>query len=998
MYIVMHCGGLPFNGETLSKHGLGGSETAAYFLAKTLAARGHHVTLFTNTQNEGEWEGVRYLSAGAATEQTPLGARFHFYATNTPHDLLLVQRAPYLMRSVFASKVNLVWLHDLALRRLKPAAWNSLSNIDAVLAVSAWHKGQIHDAWGIDPASIYVAPNGLDFTGESIKPDQMVPERLLPADRINLLYTSRPERGLENLLRPGAILDRLEKTGKPYHLYVCNYENVTAELREYYGALYANIAERHNATNLGHLSKAQLEDVMHRCHALVYPSNFEETSCITAMEAAAAGLPFIGSAVGALPETTKGTGATLLQLDPKANDDSMLPGVAKGVNADRFVDTIRKLENEQWAAARTREQLDAAGRYTWEHAADAVEKAAADTFGATRAETKAQSLLRNSDIYALRELEQTEKLSPWGALRDMPYYAFAFENRFAEHYASYYQYEKDRGVNYGPESLDGNTRYNHVAGLISNTRPGARILDYGCAHGHYTVNLAKRYPDRVFVGVDLAQSNIDIARKWAADEKLENVSFYHGAADNGRIELNEGALTHSEFDTVIAAEVLEHVADPWTLADTLAQYLKPDGAMIITTPYGPWEAQGYEQHKGWRAHLHHMERDDLDECFGHHPAYRVMVAPSGHDPKGEILGSYITTYGKPTEPTRRPDYQRKLARMNPRQTLAVCMIVKDAEATLKACLDTVKGIADEIIIGVDRGTTDRTRDIATEYAKGFTDPAELVWDIPSPTETGFDAARNTVIARATADWILWIDADETLHFPEALPKYLRHNQFNAYAMAQNHFTVQPPGVMKVDYPTRLFRNYKGIRFFGVVHEHPELELNKGVGAAMLIHDALIAHNGYTTEKVRRQRFQRNISLLVRDRETYPDRKLGKFLWLRDMAQMCGYELETNGGEVTLAMRKRAEEGVRMWEQLLDAGEYRMAIDGLDFYSTCVNIATNGQGGVDIGFKLDASKLNGGPKVDAQQEIRARFARREHAERLMLGILKERTNDYESAHF
>ena len=44
-------------------------------------------------------------------------------------------------------------------------------------------------------------------------------------------------------------------------------------------------------------------------------------------------------------------------------------------------------------------------------------------------------------------------------------------------------------------------------------------------------------------------------------------------------------------------------------------------------------------------------------------------------------------------------------------TISVCMIVKNEEKNLAACLDCLKSIADEIII-VDTGSTDRTKEIA----------------------------------------------------------------------------------------------------------------------------------------------------------------------------------------------------------------------------------------------------------------------------------------------
>ena len=76
MYIVMHCGGMPFNGNTIKEQSLGGSETAAYYVAKELAQAGHSVTIFTAHQEGGVFDGVKYEWMGEASEEVPLGQRF----------------------------------------------------------------------------------------------------------------------------------------------------------------------------------------------------------------------------------------------------------------------------------------------------------------------------------------------------------------------------------------------------------------------------------------------------------------------------------------------------------------------------------------------------------------------------------------------------------------------------------------------------------------------------------------------------------------------------------------------------------------------------------------------------------------------------------------------------------------------------------------------------------------------------------------------------------
>lgn len=87
-----------------------------------------------------------------------------------------------------------------------------------------------------------------------------------------------------------------------------------------------------------------------------------------------------------------------------------------------------------------------------------------------------------------------------------------------------------------------------------------------------------------------------------------------------------------------------------------------------------------------------------------------------------------------------------------KNTLSLCMIVKNEEKNIAKCLKSVRDIVDEMIV-VDTGSTDKTIDIARIFgAKTF----EFPW-------TGdFSAARNHSLAQATGDWILILDADEVI--------------------------------------------------------------------------------------------------------------------------------------------------------------------------------------------------------------------------------------------
>jgi len=87
-------------------------------------------------------------------------------------------------------------------------------------------------------------------------------------------------------------------------------------------------------------------------------------------------------------------------------------------------------------------------------------------------------------------------------------------------------------------------------------------------------------------------------------------------------------------------------------------------------------------------------------------------------------------------------------------TISLCMIVKNEEAVLARCLESIKHVVDEIII-VDTGSTDSTKAIAQSYTAKVYD-FEWIQD--------FAAARNEAFSKASCDYQMWLDADDV--FPE----------------------------------------------------------------------------------------------------------------------------------------------------------------------------------------------------------------------------------------
>jgi len=78
------------------------------------------------------------------------------------------------------------------------------------------------------------------------------------------------------------------------------------------------------------------------------------------------------------------------------------------------------------------------------------------------------------------------------------------------------------------------------------------------------------------------------------------------------------------------------------------------------------------------------------------------------------------------------------------------MIVKNEEEVLERCLNSLKGLMDEIII-VDTGSTDSTKEIAARYT-------DKIYDFSWCDD--FAAARNFSFSKASMDFAMWLDADD----------------------------------------------------------------------------------------------------------------------------------------------------------------------------------------------------------------------------------------------
>jgi len=149
------------------------------------------------------------------------------------------------------------------------------------------------------------------------------------------------------------------------------------------------------------------------------------------------------------------------------------------------------------------------------------------------------------------------------------------------------------------------------------------------------------------------------------------------------------------------------------------------------------------------------------------------------------------------------------------------MMARNEARDLPRCLDSVRGLAGEMIV-VDTGSTDATPAIAASYGARV-----IPFDF---TKVDFAAARNAGIAQARGEWILILDADESLDAASAplVENLIAQNENAGYFLERyNHAAgLETPFT---DYVVRLFPKRLNPRYRGRVHETVDASIEAGGG-------------------------------------------------------------------------------------------------------------------------------------------------------------------------
>jgi len=323
MKIGFYITGSPFDGNTLEKKALGGTESSVIYMSRELAGLGNHVNVYTNCENSGEYDGVIYK-------------KYQEFDTEEKFDVIVSVRELEPLKWA-DSKIRICWVPDAYDQTIIQTRIHDWPHADRLFTVSRWQTNGLIQYYKIPKEKFFITRNGVyrpDFEMEAEK------------NKNKLIYASAPYRGLDILID---LFPKIREQIKNAELFVFGYLTDPK-----YESLYKKAESIEGIRIMRNISRQAFVQEFLNSYIMIYPNHFPETSCIAAMESQAAGTPIVSSNLGALPETVKG--GVLISGNPhskKYQDDFVGETVSLLQNRTKWLELSKKgreyiLKNNSW--------------------------------------------------------------------------------------------------------------------------------------------------------------------------------------------------------------------------------------------------------------------------------------------------------------------------------------------------------------------------------------------------------------------------------------------------------------------------------------------------------------------------------------------------------------------------------------------------------------------------------------------------------------------------
>jgi len=209
-----------------------------------------------------------------------------------------------------------------------------VDSIDYFIYVSHWQYNRFREVYQIPEYKSFVIKNATHAFSTVEKQKD---------NKIKLLYTSTPWRGLIVLLKA---IEILNKTRDDFEVDIYSSTKIYGSTfdeneKDKFTDLFDKCKNTKNVNYHGYTFNGEIRRAVEKAHIYAYPSIFEETSCLAIIEAMSAGCHVVTTNYGALPETC-GEFATMIEFD--SSGQNLIERYAETLNSviDNYKNNLYK--------------------------------------------------------------------------------------------------------------------------------------------------------------------------------------------------------------------------------------------------------------------------------------------------------------------------------------------------------------------------------------------------------------------------------------------------------------------------------------------------------------------------------------------------------------------------------------------------------------------------------------------------------------------------------
>lgn len=294
MKIAIFDSGWEYTLNTPYENPLGGTQSAICYFLEEMAIRGHEVYLFNKSKSKEDDRIIRKVK-----HINSLNWYNYIKSNNIVFDIIIISCIPI---ELFQIKIKLnesktmfgFWTgHDIDQESSKLFRDKKIVDfVDLYIFVSEWQRLRYVEKFDISYNKTLILRNGIG------KPFEKYLK--MPTNKIvnSMTYCSIPWRGLELLI---PIFKKVKEDISNASLKIFSGMNIYQQ--EEKPGLFDEFKEIDSVDCSYGISQTQLADELYKIDYLSYPNTFQETSCITVLQAMACGCLILTSNLGALKET-----------------------------------------------------------------------------------------------------------------------------------------------------------------------------------------------------------------------------------------------------------------------------------------------------------------------------------------------------------------------------------------------------------------------------------------------------------------------------------------------------------------------------------------------------------------------------------------------------------------------------------------------------------------------------------------------------------------------